>query len=424
MGDFPFLTNAYGSFAYNMPVKSTNVKRVSNNTVYVTYDFVRDTFMANRTGHTSNHPTLLGLFGPLWRPQSSYTRYGYRKEGIIAGKYKLSSAKSLYVEDAFIDRTYSDIAFSNNDKNPLFYPGELALVNYGSREIINSDTRAIEKCLSDLASSKASMGENLAQLNQTVDLFGTIVEASTDVIRAYRALRHGNLKQLSNLNVRKLRKLVRDRKLEKRIANYWLAYWFGLKPLVSDAYGLWELMKEQSKPVLLVHGRGRSSVQHNDHFDVEPVSTLAPKYNLTGSSSVSHEYRVTGKLNDAQIARTINRAGLLNVPALAWELIPFSFVVDWVVPVGEFISNLSASSGLTFVDGSSSVRFERELLITVDSQWLMSDSVPTSHYWGFGTKRTKLLKFPTGGLYVKPFFTGASRFATIGALLSNLTRDL
>lgn len=426
MGGFPFLSNAYGSFGFTMPSKPVQIKRISNGTVFLTNNIKRDQFGSNRTGHTSNHPTFLSLFGPVWRQPSSYSRSGFRKEAVIGGQYKVGpKPATLYVDGEYLDHTYVDTGFVNADNNPYFYPGLLDSPNHANNEVENSRIRAVEKAYSDLTSSKASMGENLAQLNQTVDLFGTAVDASLDVLRAYRALRRGNLKGIFKLNAKNLKRLVGERKLEKRLANYWLAYWYGLHPLVNDAYGLYELMKEQAKPVLLVHGRGRSSLNWSDSIETKDSSSLACWFSISGSSTIKHQTHLTGRLDDARILRTINRAGLLNPLSLAWELIPFSFVMDWFVPVGQHLSNLTATSGLTFQGGSSTVTSERDLTVVPASSHTMgTGQIPASHYWGFNTTRTKLNSFPKGGLYHKPFFTGASRFATIAALISNLTRGL
>ena len=43
-----------------------------------------------------------------------------------------------------------------------------------------------------------------------------------------------------------------------------------------------------------------------------------------------------------------------NNPLLtAWELVPYSFVVDWFIPIGDFLSQFSASHGLQYVSGTS-----------------------------------------------------------------------
>ena len=41
-----------------------------------------------------------------------------------------------------------------------------------------------------------------------------------------------------------------------------------------------------------------------------------------------------------------------NVLELGWEVIPFSFVVDWGIGVGDYLSSLDALKGMAFVAGT------------------------------------------------------------------------
>jgi len=50
----------------------------------------------------------------------------------------------------------------------------------------------------------------------------------------------------------------------------------------------------------------------------------------------------------------LEQFGLANPAALAWELIPFSFVADWFVGVGDYLNAQTALLGLTVVDGGTS----------------------------------------------------------------------
>jgi hypothetical protein len=54
------------------------------------------------------------------------------------------------------------------------------------------------------------------------------------------------------------------------------------------------------------------------------------------------------------------QTGFTNPVNLAWELLPFSFVVDWFLPIGPYLEALSAFDGLTLLDGSQT-QFTREL---------------------------------------------------------------
>lgn len=43
--------------------------------------------------------------------------------------------------------------------------------------------------------------------------------------------------------------------------------------------------------------------------------------------------------------------GLTNPLALAWELFPMSFVINWFLPIGNFLAGLSTPFGMEFRDG-------------------------------------------------------------------------
>lgn len=45
------------------------------------------------------------------------------------------------------------------------------------------------------------------------------------------------------------------------------------------------------------------------------------------------------------------QTGFTNPVNLAWELLPFSFVVDWFLPIGPYLETLSQWDGLEFLDG-------------------------------------------------------------------------
>jgi hypothetical protein len=55
----------------------------------------------------------------------------------------------------------------------------------------------------------------------------------------------------------------------------------------------------------------------------------------------------------------LNQLGLLNPLSFAWEITPWSFVVDWLIPIGPVLSALTAPVGLNFISGSTATRMSR-----------------------------------------------------------------
>jgi len=52
---------------------------------------------------------------------------------------------------------------------------------------------------------------------------------------------------------------------------------------------------------------------------------------------------------NSQSLTAAQQAGLTNPALVAWELVPYSFVFDWVCSVGDWLTALTALNGLTIV---------------------------------------------------------------------------
>jgi len=102
----------------------------------------------------------------------------------------------------------------------------------------------------------------------------------------------------------------------------------------------------------------------------------------------------------------LNRLGLLNPVSLAWELVSWSFVVDWVVPIGPMFQALTAPAGLSFVDGTVSVRASANAelenwLGTIDGpEYKRTLEQHASASWIYeGYQRSTLSGWPLPGVY-------------------------
>lgn len=102
----------------------------------------------------------------------------------------------------------------------------------------------------------------------------------------------------------------------------------------------------------------------------------------------------------------------------AWEVVPFSFVLDWALPIGDFIEANLATQGLKFRSGYTSIRV-RELgrtspvNINVDTYTATYSSI-CDWYW-----RKLLTSFPLPVLQFKDprsyshLMTAASLFTAL-----------
>jgi hypothetical protein len=170
----------------------------------------------------------------------------------------------------------------------------------------------------------------------------------------------------------------------KDLSDLHLAYSFGVKPLVSDIADLitsvkalkekvaW-LRKNQGKPVKVAFSKDLSAVNRpssvisSNSYRVEQYPVIS--YNCYYRAYALLVYNVEA-LSDLELQlRILTRNFGLDKPATwVWELVPFSFVLDWVLKVGELIENLSPSISLpyTFLD----VGYTLKIRETMCREWV------------------------------------------------------
>jgi hypothetical protein len=214
-------------------------------------------------------------------------------------------------------------------------PGNIQYPNFDQNLWNGSTTKALEK----LANQKADLGSNIAEGRQAISL---ISKTSSKVFKAMIALKHGNFRQVAE----ELGMSWRSVLLGKFPANRWLEYQFGWKPLISDIYDGYQNYHEIVNRDLIVTGYGSMHADRNGEF-------------VLGGSQGPWSVKEKAKCRiDAIISipelRQANQWNLINPLSVAWEVMPWSFAVDWFIPVGNVLEATTASAGLQFLSGSVS----------------------------------------------------------------------
>jgi len=208
--------------------------------------------------------------------------------------------------------------------------------------------------MDDIIDQKFNFAQFVAERKQVANMINDTVQKVTKVI--------------GYLRKRKFRKALdvlgithHPGKFSKDLGNNWLALQYGWKPLLADAHGAAEHLAKNSasRPLFL---RVRKTVKVSLP-EVRTSSTLVDGggtyigpldwtfSDRTTASMCKLEFVVT---ND--FIRQGRELGLTDPLTLAWELLPWSFVYDWFLPVGDFLQRLSYDSGLTYVGGCSSTK--------------------------------------------------------------------
>jgi hypothetical protein len=303
--------------------------------------------------------------------------------------------------------------------------------------VAEATTRALNK----IKDQKVNILQDLGESRQTVSLLKNTVQR---LAYAYVAFKQGNLlRAASILGVakpsRSFRKkynaakrstsVVRREGLQgsgvfspTNLASLWLEFRYGWMPLVYSASGavtLYQQQLEAGKTIRIQSYASRTwekttnAVSHYGGVDVNHQQVCTTK----GKVKYTLYYRI-----DRDEAVTLAQAGISNLPNLLWELTPFSFVVDWFIGIGNYLSSLDATNGLVFEKGCVTKSYRSNSIKT--STWHptlyylnISGSVVANHHQ-FTLNRDVLNDFPSP---TRPVFNrrglGLQQYLSAAALL-------
>lgn len=212
------------------------------------------------------------------------------------------------------------------------------------------ENEAILSASRNLTDSIAQWGESLAELSQTGKM---ILNRGSQIASIATALRRGNWKKLGEMIRGDIPNSVSRLPPSKRLANGWLELEFGWKPLVDDVYAAMEVYRSS-----VVKGQAvKTSRQHSvkGGFNDYPWSnyenirdTTYPWARRIVDNGANASAKVYAEVSNPSL-RTLNQLGLVNPALIGWQLLPFSFIVDWFLPISNILAYMTATAGLSNV---------------------------------------------------------------------------
>ncbi len=214
----------------------------------------------------------------------------------------------------------------------------------------NDDIALIGKLREKVAGSGFNAAVSLAEGNKSLDM---IFESATRLASALKDTRKGNLLGAYEALTGRLKngqrspkwgknERILDRKvpkyrdsIDKNTASNWLQLQYGWLPLINDAEQAAKFLAQQSLP-RVYKVRVRRQI-------VSPIVGASPT-NTRFSGQSTESGQLVAILKEVNVAAL---SGLLNPAAVAWELVPYSFVADWFIPIGDYLDARGLAQSLT-----------------------------------------------------------------------------
>jgi hypothetical protein len=252
---------------------------------------------------------------------------------------------------SYEDRGNFNFAHTESGPSQFFYNyqnGPSASSQFPAQAVIqgikeDAEMKAVSKLLNEMKGEGANIANMIGERKQVVKSVETLLNT---IVYTIRDLKRKDIRSAIRrmggdpLTARKLR--------TQDIANQWLSLQYGWKPLLGDVYDIVNAAHHREKVMCRVF---RCSSRSFGRFPSQNSWTVDPAGKQMGirSTAAICKYMIRAFPNGALAEPAA--LGVTNPLTVLWEVTPWSFVVDWFLPVGNYLEQLTADHGWDFYDG-------------------------------------------------------------------------
>lgn len=260
--------------------------------------------------------------------------------------------------------------------------------------------KALDKFYGAIRNSDLNLAVDLAEGKQTIRMVA-------DATRALISLKKIALRAAS--------------KPATSLAKSWLGAQYGWRPLLSTLHDLAEFAQSN-------YLYRRVKVRSSQSFERPTVftSTISPSYRYRTRMSYRVELSALYEVVDSRLFDA-SRLSSLDPAVIAWELLPFSFVVDWVFDIGSYLAAVEQANlkGLAFVEGYRTDTYLKETTGEYDGRYEVSGPSYKSFQAKWSVRRTGLdrkvlTSFPRPTFPQFKVDLGSSQLLSAAALLQTI----
>ena len=230
---------------------------------------------------------------------------------------------------------------------------------------------AIFKLRAKIKDQDVNFGAAIAEGRQSIQM---IADAASAVAKSFTALKHGDFGSAARaLQLEYSRELKRRMKNPRKryrgetigaqthdLANRWLELQFGWKPLLGDIDGAARKLANDATANPTRHRfkvSTRAWKPYRPRINTEQLEWTTPDDPVVDNHAQMNKGRIGVQMIaywgfKNRVAAEAARSGLIDPLSVIWEVVPFSFIVDWVYPVGKVLDSISATAGKEFISGT------------------------------------------------------------------------
>lgn len=201
--------------------------------------------------------------------------------------------------------------------------------------------KAYGRLIANISAVQSQLGADIGERKQA---YTSMLARVGQLTRAARYLRAGRVNDfVSSLGLYTSKRRRSIRSTASDLGGVWLEFSYGWVPLVKDIYSATQVL-QQPLPNRVVKGKAQGKLA---------IYTPTDSYYYFDSTEYAWHLRCLLQMRISisnEWAWQANQLGLINPLSIAWELVPFSFVVDWFLPIGKFLSSLTDFVGLNVTD--------------------------------------------------------------------------
>lgn len=255
--------------------------------------------------------------------------------------------------------------------------GDVTSFNSALKEFADLESLAVTRAHADVDISEMQLLATVGELPETLDWIKSLITRAIKVTRAFqskaerakilrtllysmdevngkKAINHATRryeKFVQLLKSREERKLLRQKQtnVTDDFSSLWLEYRYAIRPLIVDIQNALKVLDTVIKSRrLTARGREYAIGKWDDTFNTQEQISV---FTASATTSVRTEESIKARAGclyavEESVASLATILGIDQPIESLYELIPFSFILDWFFSIGDLLQSWFKSSGL------------------------------------------------------------------------------